>query len=207
MKRLSVLLIFCFSIPGVAREVQLPDPESLQLLEAGEVFLQTTRTGESGGSAKIVIFINAPVEAIWDVIYSCQKAFVFLEGLELCEVLEQTNEYTITRQVVDRGFLVPKQDYAFRTLRDPYKHAEFELVDGNLKVLEGSWDFIAMPRGVVVIHEIRVQPKVPAPRFIVRKLMRRGMPEMMSCIRALAGGSVTARQKDLDLGLCPGELN
>jgi hypothetical protein len=81
------------------------------------------------------------------------------------------------------------------------------LVEGNLKAMEGSWDFIVMPQGVVVSHEIRVQPAVPAPRFVVRRLMRKGMPEMLACIRGLAGGSVSAGQKAVDLDLCAGELN
>jgi len=207
MKLFLLLLLICISPHAPAREAQLPDPETLKRLRAGEVIQETTRTDESGGAARFVIFIQVPVEAIWDVIYSCENAFIFLDGLKLCEVLEQTSEYTITRQVVKKGWLIPKQDYSFRTLREPFKHAEFELVEGNLKVMEGSWDFIVMPQGVVVSHEIRVQPAVPAPRFVVRRLMRKGMPEMLACIRGLAGGSVNADQKIADLGLCPGKLN
>lgn len=204
MRQLLILLLFCISSNMSAREVQLPDPVTLERLRAGEVILETTRTDESGGAAKIVVFIQAPVEAIWDVIYSCENAFIFLEGLKLCEVLEQTSDYTVTRQVVKKGLLIPTQDYSFRTVREPFKHAEFRLVEGNLKAMEGSWDFIAMPDGVVVLHEIRIQPGVPAPRFIVRRLMRKGMPEMIACMRALAGGSGNADMKTRDLAMCPG---
>jgi hypothetical protein len=204
MKQLLSLLVLCFSLEASAREVQLPDPETLQRLKAGEVILETTRTDESGAAAKIVFFIQAPVEAIWDVIYSCENAFIFLEGLKLCEVLEQTSDYTITRQVVKKGLLIPTQDYSFRTVQEPFRHAEFRLVEGNLKVMEGSWDFIAMPDGAVVLHEIRIKPAVPAPRFIVRQLMRKGMPEMVACMRGLADGSVNADMKIRDLKMCPG---
>ena len=207
MKRLLLLLTLCISQHAPAREAQLPDPGTLQHLRNGEVILESTRTDESGAAAKIILFIEAPAEAIWDVIYSCENAFIFLEGLKLCEVLEQTSEYTITRQVVKKGWLIPKQDYAFRTLREPFKRAQFQLVEGNLKVMEGSWEFIAMPDGVVVIHEIRIQPEVPAPRFVVKRLMRRGMLEMMACIRGLAGGSGSAAGKTRDLGMCAGEMN
>jgi hypothetical protein len=71
--------------------------------------------------------------------------------------------------------------------------------------MEGSWDFIAMPEGVVVIHEIRIKPDMPVPRFVVRRLMRRGMPEMIACIRGLAEGSVSPELEARDLGFCPGE--
>jgi hypothetical protein len=207
MKPFLLLLLICISPHAAAREAQLPDPETLQRLRAGEVRQETTRTNESGGAARFFILIQAPVEAIWDVIYSCENAFIFLDGLKLCEVLEQTSEYTITRQVVKKGWLIPRQDYSFRTLREPFKHAEFELVEGNLEVMEGSWEFIVMPQGVVVIHEIRIKPEVPAPRFVVRRLMKKGMPEMLAGIRGLAGGSVSADQKIADLDLCPGKQN
>ena len=204
MKRLLFLLVFCIATNASAREVQLPDPETLQRLKAGEVILENTRTEESGGAARIVIFMQAPVEAIWGIIYSCENAFIFLQGLKLCEVLEQTSEFTVTRQVVKKGLLIPTQDFSFRTVQEPYRHAEFSLVDGNLKVMEGNWDFIVMPDGVVIIHEIRIQPAVPAPRFLVRRLMRKGMPEMIACMRGLAGGSVSAEMKTRDLAMCPG---
>ena len=205
MRQLLILLLLCISTNTSAREVQLPDPVTLERLKAGEVILETTRTDESGAAARIVVFIQAPVEAIWDVIYSCENAFIFLEGLKLCEVLEQTSDYTVTRQVVKKGFLIPTQDYSFRTVQEPFKHAEFRLVEGNLKVMKGSWDFIAMPDGVVVLHEIQIQPAIPAPRFIVRQLMRKGMPEMIACMRGLAGGSVNADMKTRDLAKCPGK--
>jgi len=143
------------------------------------------------------------VEKIWEVIYSCENAFKFLAGLKLCEVLEDDGLITLTRQVVKRGWLVPVQDYTFRTLRVPFKHVEIQRIEGKPEIIEASWDFIAMPQGVVVIYEIRIKPDVPAPRFIVRRIMRRGILEMISCIRALAGGSVTAEVEIRDLGFCP----
>jgi ribosome-associated toxin RatA of RatAB toxin-antitoxin module len=206
MKRFVLLILVSISPYAPAREAQLPDPETLHRLQSGEVILETTRTDESGGAARVVMFSKAPVEAIWKVIFSCEQAFIFLDGLKICEVLENNSEYTITRQVVKKGWLIPRQDFAFRTLQAPYKHIEFRLVEGNLKAMEGSWDFIVMPQGVVVMHEIWVQPEVPAPRFIVRRLMRRGMPEMMACVRGLAGGSVSIDMEARDLGHCPGEI-
>jgi hypothetical protein len=58
---------------------------------------------------------------------------------------------------------------------------------------------------VVVVHEFRIKPTLPTPRFIVRRIMRRGMLDMISCIRGLAGGSGTAELKARDLGLCSGK--
>ena len=203
MKQMAFLILFCISSQAMAREAQLPDPDTLRQLRTGEIFLENTRTDEAGVAMQVLIFMKTQVEKIWEVIYSCENAFIFLDGLKLCEVLEDDGVITLTRQVVKTGWLVPVQDYTFRTLRVPFKHVEIQRTKGNPKIMEGSWDFIAMPQGVVVIHEIRIKPNMPVPRFIVRRLMRRGMLEMISCIRGLAGGSVTAEIETRDLGSCP----
>jgi hypothetical protein len=199
------LLLLCISSQTLAREAQLPEPDTLQRLWAGEVIPENTRTDEPGVTTRILIFMNTPVKRIWEVIYSCENAFIFLDGLKLCEVLEDNGVVTLTRQVVDRGWLVPKQDYTFRTLRETFKHVEIKRTEGNPKVMEGSWDFITMPQGVVVIHEIRIKPDMPAPDFLVRKMMRRSLTEMMACIRGLAGGSINPELETQDLNLCPGD--
>jgi len=203
MKQMAFLFLFCISSQAMAREAQLPDPDTLRQLRTGEILLENTRTDEAGVAMQVLIFMQTQVEKIWEVIYSCQNAFIFLDGLKLCEVLEDDGVVTLTRQVVNRGWLVPVQDYTFRTLRVPFKHVEIQRIEGKPEIIEGSWDFIAMPQGVVVIYEIRIKPDVPAPRFIVRRIMRRGILEMVACIRGLAGGSVNAEMEARDLGFCP----
>ncbi len=199
------LLLLCISSQTLAREAQLPEPDTLQRLRAGEVIPQNPQTEKPGVATRVLIFMKTPVERIWEVIYSCENAFIFLDGLKLCEVLQDNGVVTLTRQVVDRGWLVPKQDYTFRTLREPFKHAEIKRTEGKPKVMEGSWDFITMPQGVVVIHEIRIKPDMPVPGFIVRRMMRHGLTEMLACIRGLAGGSISPELESQDLEFCPGE--
>jgi len=186
---------------GVA---QFPQPATLELLETGEVSVETIRSDESGGAGRFAILIKAPVEAIWDVIYSCEKAKIFVNGLKLCDVLEDDGIRTLTHQVVKTSWLVPTQDFIVQTLREPFGRAEFKRISGKPKLMEGSWDFHSTSQGVVAVHELRVQPSVPVPRFIVRHLMSKSMPEMLACIRGLAGGSLSGDSQSLDLASCPG---
>jgi hypothetical protein len=207
---LACLAVLCFIgafSPALAREAQMPDPATLQRLQSGEITVETTRSDESGGSARFAIYIQAPVEDIWAIIFSCENAFIFLDGLKVCEVLHDDGTETLTRQVVKKSWLIPTQDYTFRTLRQPYKYAEFKRVEGKPRVMEGSWEFVVMPYGVVITHEIRIQPSMPVPRFIVRHLMRNSMPEMLACMRGLAGGSPDAEYAARDLRDCPGKIN
>ena len=75
---------------------------------------------------------------------------------------------------------------------------------GDLKSMEGGWRFQGGENedGIVVTHEIRVRPKLPVPRWLLRRSMRKDVPDMLACLRGLTNGSgLLSREKDL--GRCP----
>ena len=87
------------------------------------------------------------------------------------------------------------------------KHdARFE---GDLRVLEGLWRLVPLAdgNGVIVVHEIRIQPKIPAPRWLVRRSLRKDLPDMLACIRGLANASADKRRIAADLKRCPGDTS
>lgn len=202
MKLVIVLLAFCLMPAVVSAQEALPPA----LLE-GEVILQFSRTSESGGAARAQMLVHGdrPAEALWAVIVSCPMAFVYVQGMEKCEVLDDQGSHARVHQVVDPSWLVPAQDYVFESLRDPFREIRFNLLEGNIDVLEGYWRFTPRREGLLVDYEMRVVPSLPAPRFLVRRIVRRGMPDLLACIRGLAGGSGSAASTKKDLGRCPGE--
>ena len=184
------------------------DQASVAKLREGEVVLEYVRTSESGGAARARMRVEgeAAAEAMWAIIVSCPMAFVYVQGLERCEVLEDTGDRAVVHQVVDPSWLVPAQDFVFESLRDPYRQIRFSLLEGNIDVLEGFWQFTPLEGGVLVDYEMRVKPAMPAPRFLVRRIVRRGMPDLLACVRGLAGGSRSESARQADLARCPGEL-
>ncbi|MFC1695488.1 SRPBCC family protein [Pseudomonadota bacterium] len=182
-----------------------PDAESLLRLSNGEILLLDATSNESGGSARVQVLIQSPAEAVWDVITSCEQSFVFVDGLKSCEVIEDSGHRALVRQRVKKGWLIPQQDFVFESRRTPFRNMNFELVEGNLKAMEGSWDFSEIPEGLLVEYQIRVRPAFPVPGFIVSYVMRRGMPDLIACIRGLAGGSGSSEKEKADLGRCRGD--
>lgn len=212
IKRLvSIALLLAGWVSGpVAGAVAAPPPAAAEdaviraRLEAGEVVARETRGDPQGGSARMQVLVQAPAQAIWSVIISCELAFRFVEGLQQCEVLEDTGDRALVHQVVDRGWLMPRLDFVFESLRRPWDQIEYRLVEGNLKALEGSWRFEETAAGTLVDYEIRLRPQAPAPGFLVRRNMTRTMPDLLACVRGLAGGSGTAERRQRDLGRCAG---
>ena len=189
-----------------AREAAFPDLETMSHLRLGEIVVELTHVDQKGGAVRASLMIWAPVEDIWATVYSCENAFIFLEGLEVCEVLENDGTDTVTRQVINKGWPVPKQDYSFRTHRIPFTRSDIKLVEGTLEFMQASWEYITMPDAVVVIYQVRLQPDFPSPRFLVRRALKKGTPGLLACIRALAGGSGSAEQENKDFDQCPGDI-
>ena len=200
---LSLLLAPLFS---QAREIPLPNLETMTRLRLGEIVAESIRVDEKGGAVEAKLMIWAPVEDIWATVYSCENAFIFLAGLEICEVFEDDGVDTVTRQVIKKGWPVPRQDYTFRTHRVPYTRADIKLVQGKLKFMQASWEYIDMPEAVVVLYKVRLRPDFPAPRFLVRHALKKGMTRLLACVRGLAGGSGSAEREKEDLGRCPGDI-
>jgi hypothetical protein len=204
--RLAVLCLCLAPLYSQAREAPLPDLETMNRLRLGEIVVEAIRVDEKGGAVKASLMIWAPVKDIWATVYSCENAFIFLADLEVCEVLEDNGDDIVTRQVINRGWPVPRQDYTFQTHRVPYTRADIQLVEGTLKFMQASWEYINMPEGVVVIYKVRLQPEFPAPRFLVRGTLKNGANDLLACIRGLVGGSGSAEREKEDLDHCPGDI-
>jgi ribosome-associated toxin RatA of RatAB toxin-antitoxin module len=101
--------------------------------------------------------------------------------------------------------LVPTQDFVYESVREPYHEIRFSLVEGSLKEMEGKWKFSETPEGVLIDYSIRVRPVFPVPGFIVSWVMRKGMPDLIACIRGLADGSGSPDRNKNDLERCRGE--
>lgn len=205
----ALILVFVILIPSSMRaeEAPLPDLETMERLRLGEIVSEPIQLEGHGGGVTATLMMWTPVEKIWATVYSCENAFIFVEGLEVCEVPEDNEEFTITHQIVNKGWPVPKQDYSFKTERSPYTRAEVELVDGNLKMLEASWDYINMPEAVIVRYSLKVELGFPAPRFMVQRSLSKGTTRLLACIRALSGGSGSREREKEELDRCPGDIH
>lgn len=188
--------------PPAAAEDAGPDERLL----AGEVIGQEAESDAAGASARMQMLVRAPARAVWDVIVSCELAYTFVDGLQDCEVLEDTEERALVRQVVNQSWLTPTYDFVFESLRSPHERIDVHLIEGNLRALDARWIFLEEAEGTLVDYQILIRPSIPAPRFLVRRNLGRGMPDMLACIRGLAGGSGPAARQREDLERCPGDL-
>lgn len=212
---LWMFLSLVSAVPDGAQPPWPPPPQSrqptavqMELLRRGEVLEETIRENERGGSARVRAVFRAEPRAVWEVLGDCAANFRFVQGLRECEIEEQSDNHAVTRQVAKKHWLSPPLEYRFETRREPYEWIQIRLLDGDLKQMAGSWRFEDLGRGglVLVTHEIGLQPKTPAPRWLVRRTLSRDLVEMVACLRFISGASLDAAGAESDRSHCPEEV-
>ena len=206
IKTFALVALLLAPLMSRAREASLPDLETMSRLRLGEIVVESTAVDDNGAAVEASLMMWAPVKDIWAIVYSCENAFIFLAGLEVCEVLEDEGVDVVTRQVINETWPAPKQDFIFRTHHEPYTRADIQLVEGTLKFMQASWEYINMPEAVVVKYKVRLQPDFPAPRFLVRRALKNRTNGLLACVRGLAGGSGSVEREKEDLDQCPGDI-
>lgn len=205
----ALLSSFAAQTHGDEPAVPAREPVSdMTRLARGEILLQIVHEEKSGGAARVMALFHADADAVWNIIGYCKYAYIYLKGLRLCQVLKPGLYETRMRHVIKNSWYAPTLDYTFDASRSGGRKGEFHLADGNLKVLEGRWAIAQLPadEGLIVSQEIRIQPRIPTPKWLVRRSLRRDLPDMLACIRGLARASGNTARIESDLVRCPGDV-
>jgi len=205
MKRVLIILFSVFLLQGQQIAADTPDPGELSKLLDGKVLVLDSRSEKPGGTVRVRALARIPAEEVWNVIVSCKRSFVFVNGLQSCEVIEDSGERALIRQVTKQGWPAPTLDFIYESMREPFSKINFSLVQGNLEAMEGSWQFINTANGLLLDYEIRIKPELAVPDFLVSRSLRKSSPDMVACIRGLSGGSGSEKLQSSDLERCPGK--
>jgi hypothetical protein len=205
MKRVLIILFFVFVLHGQPISADMPGPDELSKLLDGKVLVLDFRSEKPGGTVRVRALAQVSAEEVWNVIVSCKRSFVFVNGLQSCEVIEDSGERALVRQVTKQGWPAPTLDFIYESLREPFSNINFSLVQGNLESMEGAWQFINTPNGLLLDYKIRIKPELAVPDFLVSRSLRKSSPDMVACVRGLSGGSGSEKLQSSDLERCPGK--
>lgn len=180
----------------------------LARLKRGEILLQTIHPDKPGAAARATALLHTNVNAVWEILGYCKYELIYVQGLKLCEVLDGDQFQMTVHHRVRNSWYTPTMDFVFAASRDSTGTGRATLVSGDLRVFDGLWKFYPLEdeNSVIVVHEIRVQSKFPAPKWLIRRTLNNDLPDMMACIRALAGASGTDRHIQRDLKRCSGDV-
>ena len=207
--RMLVLVAWMLLCGTATAEPMQIGEEELARLHTGEIMHETVHADQSGGAARITALFRAGVDEIWDVLGYCKYEFIYLRGLQVCEVLKPGLTLTQVRHRLRAHWYTPTLDYSFEASRTPCCRGEFRVLDGDLDVMEGYWllERLAGTDYVIVQHEIRVKPALPSPRWLVRRTLHKDLPDMVACMRGLAHASLEGQNIGDDLARCNGDTS
>lgn len=206
-------LLICLVITQLAiAETGFPNNEELARLKRGEILIQTIENEKPGVTARATALVRTDADSVWNIIGYCKNGLIYMHGLKTCEMLEGDQFDMIVHHRVRNSWFSPMLDYKFRAQRNREGYGSAKLISGNLNVLNGYWQLMPLEgeQGVLVVHEISIQTRFPAPEWLVRRSLKHDLPDMLACIRGLAQSPaqfpVRKKSVQLDLNRCPGEI-
>ena len=141
---------------------------------------------------RAAIVIDAPAEKIWAVMNDCNRTPLFIPGLKACRVLEQDAEGEVIQHRFRYSWFLPEVTYTFRAHYEKFRKISFRRMAGDLKEFRGNWTLTAWEdsRKTLVVYSVFIDPGFFIPRRVVRYLLRRDLPDLMTALReeVLASG-------------------
>jgi hypothetical protein len=190
VRKIALLVLFTLSGTQLTAADSPDIVDDIERLKRGEILVQTIHKEQSGGAARVTALFYSDEESIWNTIGYCENEFIYVRGLELCEVLVPGLQYIKKHHRVNNNWYTPTIDFVFEASRNSPTLGEFGLVEGNLKVMEGQWLF---------------QPLPDQSAIVVRRVLKKDLPDMLACVRGLAQASGDGQRVADDLERCPGD--
>jgi hypothetical protein len=138
---------------------------------------------------KIAAEIDAPAEAIWNVLKACEISPEYVPNVVGCTRIEtlEGGRAELFVQTVKPIFFLPSFEHVFRLDYTPYTRIDVRRVSGPLAHMEGSWWLLPQDDGaILLVYELALDPGMPIPRFLVRATLRRDLPKVLEAVRERA---------------------
>jgi uncharacterized protein YndB with AHSA1/START domain len=168
----------------------LSEPGVQQRLAIGEVVVETGAAIDPAaprGRVRAAVRIPAPAEAVWSVMTNCSEAPYYVPGLERCRRVDAAPDgrWEDIEHEVRYSRLLPTVRYVFRAQYQRPHRMDFHRISGDLKEEAGTWLLTETPdrAATVVEYDIYLDPGFWIPQFLVRRMLRKDVPEVLSGLR------------------------
>jgi len=154
--------------------------------QAAPVVEVNADTKGASGDIRAQVDIAAPPATVWRVLIDCGQVPHLMVGAKSCRVLQHDpgGRWDV-REQISQGSLLPAIRTVLRSDYDEPHAVHFHRIDGDLKVLEGSWRLEPLDAGLRtrVYYDSRVTAPFGIPAFLARSVLRGDMPKTMNNLR------------------------
>ena len=139
---------------------------------------------------RAAIKVAATPEQVFLTLTDCSQALRFVPHLRRCAVRETAPDgsWQNVEQQVDYGWLAPRANYVFHAEYEKFTRIRFSNLRGDFHENRGVWTFRPLDDGnsTLVTYEARVAPAFYVPRWMMRNMLKRDLPDLMRGLRTHA---------------------
>ena len=164
------------------------DGQQLRRLKAGEVLISVSPDPEGAtGLIEADIDIEAAPSTVWAIMLDCARSKRMAPSLKSCRVLSATPDgrSDVREHVVQWVWPLPPVRSVFRSDYIPFQRIAFQLVEGDLAYLQGSWTLEPLMQGTAtrLSYRARITPGWPVPGPLVRSAIEADVPKTLLALR------------------------
>jgi uncharacterized protein YndB with AHSA1/START domain len=191
----AALLPLLASVPCQSADWTLSDAQ-LERLETGAIVAEgDVANDHAAANVRAAVQVSATPEQVFRTLTDCSQALRFVPHLRRCVVLESAPDgsWQNVEQQVDYGWLVPRANYVFHAEYQKYERIRFSNLRGDFHENRGLWTFTALQQGqsTLVTYEARIAPAFYVPRWMMRNMLKRDLPDLMRGLRVRAEGEAS----------------
>lgn len=178
---LATAFVCGFPPPGQSADWALSE-DQLRQVKAGGMIAEGTVIPDTGtAEVRAAVRVNASPETVFKTLTDCSRALRFVPHLKRCVIAETEPDAQVIEQEVDYGLLAPRARYVFRAEYEGFERIRFNHLRGDFKENRGMWEFVAVDEGraTVVTYQARITPAFYVPRWMMRSMLKRDLPELM----------------------------
>jgi ribosome-associated toxin RatA of RatAB toxin-antitoxin module len=183
----AALLLFVASAVCESADWTLTQPQLDQLEKGGIVAEGDVATDRAAADVRAAVKVAASPEQVFLTLTDCSRALRFVPHLKRCKVIETAPDgsWQNVEQAIDYGWLVPRANYVFHAEYEKYSLIRFSNVRGDFHENRGEWVFRPLDdgRATLVTYEAHVAPAFYVPRWMMRNMLRRDLPDLMRGLR------------------------
>jgi ribosome-associated toxin RatA of RatAB toxin-antitoxin module len=184
---LSVILII-FQIPPLSKTVSLAQ-SSIMLTSQEEADLEGGKVIFQGEKGQYIVRVSTTgnIEKAWEVLTDYDNFQEFLPNISDSKIIEENADRTIFEQtnLVDLLLLTKEFTVQIAATKNYPQKIDFEIIEGDLKQLQGSWEVETLPSGkVLVTHRVIVAPKTKGEEAIFYGIYESSLEETLTAIAA-----------------------
>ena len=168
----------------------LTEAELARLGDGGVLVSAEMANDRTAGDARAAVQIRAPAERIFRTLTDCAQAMRFVPHLQRCAVLETAADGSsqVVEQHIHYGWFMPDAYYVFRADYERFTRIRFSNVRGDFREHSGLWEFRPVENGTatIVTYRVHMVPRFFVPRWMMRSMLKRDLPELMKGLRTHA---------------------